>query len=162
MYCLQIAVFVNFFLRSCKEEKKVFLPFEKLPAERIQGRINSVHHQKNVTKQKIYNFLRLRDSKGQSDTLSGGRHLELCLLCERRGRLAQIFTHHLWSLHSVVSRHATLVLFFKHTEKVVMWKQSKHSDAHQLSGQNTELKNPQTFDAVVRFVYLNVTRASGI
>lgn len=32
-----------------------------------------------------------------------------------------------------------------------MWKQSKHSDAHQLSRQNTELKkNPQTFDAVVR------------
>lgn len=33
-----------------------------------------------------------------------------------------------------------------------MWKQSKHSDAHQRSRQNTELKkkNPQIFDAVVR------------
>lgn len=48
MYCLQSVVFVNFFLRSCKEGKKVFVPFEKLPAESIHSRINSVHHQKNV------------------------------------------------------------------------------------------------------------------
>lgn len=150
MYCLQSVVFVNFFLRSCKEGKKSVCAVWKTACRKYPQQDKQCSPPEKCKKHKIYSFLWLRHSKGQSNTLSGRRHLDLCA-CVRDEEDCPKSSHITFEV-CTVSCHATPRLHCcSNTEKVVMWKQSKHSDAHQLSQQNTELKKkPQTFNAVVR------------